>query len=173
MSHIFKMVAFGLTIICIGIFDVSCMNPFAPKLVEGQASILSDQKTISGIFENFSYSYKFKDTLVYGKLLSDDFTFTYTNYEKGGISVSWGREEDMLSTSGLFTAAQSMDLIWNQSSALYGDSNSVNVTAGLSLNILFDPTYSESFHGWAVFHLVRQGPGEVWKIASWTDLSTN
>ena len=126
-----------LAFICV----YSCTNPFAPKLATGSHDILTDQKSIDGVFENFRYAYIFKDTLVYGKLLADNFTFTYHNYDKN-VDVTWGRSEDMMTTLGLFNAAQSVNLIWNQVVLAIGDSSRINITRGFTLNIVFDPTYS-------------------------------
>jgi len=148
----------------------SCTNPFAPKLSEGSREIITDQKTIEGVFENFRYSYIFKDTLVYGKLLADNFTFTFHNYDKN-IDVSWGRSEDMIITAGLFNAAQSLDLIWNQVIVSFGDSTKVNITRGFTLNIIFDPSYSEEVVGRVNLTLIRPSEGSMWQIERWIDES--
>ena len=44
-----------------------CTNPFAPSLAEQapDTPILGDQRTVEGVFQNFRYSYLFRDTLVY------------------------------------------------------------------------------------------------------------
>jgi len=148
----------------------SCTNPFAPKLADGNHKIISDQKTIDGLFENFRYSYIFKDTLVYGHLLADNFTFTYHNYEKN-IDISWGRTEDMISTSGLFNAAQSLNLIWNQVVVSMGDSTRLNITRGFTFNITFDDSYSEEIVGRVNLTLVRAHQDSVWLIEKWIDES--
>lgn len=160
----------NFTIILLSFVLTSCFNPFAPRLGEGKQEIISDQKSISGVFENFRYAYIFKDTLVYGKLLTDDFTFTYRNYDKN-IDVTWGRDEDMLTTSGLFTASQSLDLLWNEIIISSGDSSTIDIARGFSLTVIFDPTYTERIQGRAVLRLVRNSPGDVWKISRWRDES--
>jgi len=148
----------------------SCLNPFAPKLVEGRHSIITDQKYINGVFDNFRYAYIFRDTTVYGKLLANDFTFTYRNYERN-VDVSWGRDEDMLTTSGLFSAAQSVDLTWNEIVVAIGDSSTMDISRGFSLTITFDPTYTEQIQGRASLRLVRKSPGDIWQISLWRDES--
>lgn len=152
------------------ILIVSCTNPFAPKLTEGNQDIITDQTFIDGVFENFRYAYIFKDTLVYGRLLADNFTFTYHNYEKN-IDVTWGRTEDMITTNGLFNAAQSLDLIWNQVIIAIGDSSRINISRGFNLNVIFDPSYSEQIIGRVNLILVRPENNGVWKIEKWTDES--
>ena len=148
----------------------SCMNPFAPKLVEGKQSIITDQKYINGVFDNFRYAYIFRDTTVYGKLLTNDFTFTYRNYERN-VDVTWGRDEDMLTTSGLFSAAQSVDLTWNEIVVAIGDSSTMDISRGFSLTVIFDPTYTEQVQGRASLRLVRKSPGDIWQISRWLDES--
>ena len=61
------------------ILFASCENPFSPKLAGNiiEETVLGDQTTVDGVFKNFRYAYIFKDTLVYGNLLTDNFTFIY------------------------------------------------------------------------------------------------
>ncbi len=162
----------SLFILATGIILVSaaCNNPFAPKLADGSHQIIADQRTVEGLFENFRYSYIFKDTLVYGRLLADNFTFTYHNYEKN-IDVSWGRTEDMIATAGLFNAAQSLDLIWNQVVISLGDSLRLNITRGFTLNITFDPTYGEEIVGRVNLTIKRAHADSIWQIERWIDES--
>ena len=164
-----KILLIFIALYSIFIFE-SCDNPFAPRLTDGSHQIIADQTTVDGLFENFRYSYIFKDTLVYGRLLANNFTFTYHNYEKN-IDVSWGRDEDMLTTAGLFNAAQSLDLIWNQVVISMGDSTRLNITRGFTLNITFDPTYTEEIVGRVNLTIVRMNPDSVWLIERWIDES--
>ncbi|HSD62257.1 MAG TPA: hypothetical protein VLB50_00605, partial [Ignavibacteriaceae bacterium] len=81
-----------------------CKNPFAPAFnenINGNNSTITDQKTIEGVFQNFQYAYTFKDTTIYGNLISEDFIFTYRDYDLG-FDVSWGRDEELKTTYGLF-----------------------------------------------------------------------
>ncbi|MEY5130316.1 MAG: hypothetical protein RL734_383 [Bacteroidota bacterium] len=90
----------------------SCTNPFAPKLSDTPLgeNVFADQKTVDGIFQNFRSAYLYKDTLAYGRLLDKDFIFIYRNYETG-VDGTWGRDQDMFTTSGLFNATQNLDPI--------------------------------------------------------------
>jgi len=89
----------------------SCINPFAPARMDADAGfVIGDQTTISGFFQSFSYAYNMRDTVVYGKLLADDFIFTYMNYKEGMV-FSWTRDEDMRATYRLFNAAQNFDFV--------------------------------------------------------------
>jgi hypothetical protein len=149
-----------------------CTNPFAPALNENPAedAVLGDQTTIEGVFRNFRYAYTFKDTVVYGKLLHNDFTFIFRNYEKG-VDESWGREEDMISTSRFFQASQNLDLIWNDVVIAIGDSLVQDISRGFNLTIVFDPTDIVTITGRANFRLMREHSDDVWKIIRWRDES--
>lgn len=154
---------------------VSCTNPFAPALADddGHGSslpVLGDQKSIDGLFENFRYSYFFKDTLAYGNLLSSDFKFIYRNYDRG-VDVSWGRDEDLYTTNGLFQAAQMLDLIWNEIIISLGDSLTRDISRSFSLSIMFSPTDIVNIQGRASFHIRRDNIEKPWKIAVWRDES--
>jgi hypothetical protein len=151
---------------------MSCENPFAPARYSGPESstILSNQKTIDGVFQNFRYAYTFKDTLVYGKLLSSNFTFVYRNYDLGA-DYSWGRAQDMLSTNNLFQAAQNLDLIWNEIVLSNGDSLVYAVSRSFNLSIVFNPSDVVRIQGRAYFELRRETVDDVWQIYKWRDES--
>lgn len=153
------------------LFD-SCTNPFAPGLESNDqgSTLLGDQTTIDGIFQNFRYSYIFKDTVVYGKLLHEDFTFIYRNYDKG-VDLSWGREEDMRTTSRMFSGTQNLDLIWNEIAFSVGDSLLLDVARGFTLAITFSPSDIVNIYGRANFRLKRNSSDDIWKIIQWRDES--
>lgn len=155
------------------IFIISaCENPFAPKLATGtrKNGIISDQMTIEGVFSNFRYAYKYKDTLIYGNLLATNFMFVYRNYDKG-VDASWGRAEDMNSTYGLFQAAQSLDLYWNDIVMERGDSVRRDVSRSFTMNITFSPTDILPIQGKAILRLERPDTLNPWRIAEWRDES--
>ncbi len=87
---------------------IGCKNPFSPTLdtnPNNSGSTLSDLKTINGVFQNFQYAYTFKDTIIYGQFISQNFTFTYRDYDKN-FDVSWGRDDEMKTNYGLFQNTQ-------------------------------------------------------------------
>lgn len=151
---------------------VSCTNPFAPALFkDGQEDFnLADQRTVEGVFKNFSYAYKFKDTVIYGKLLHRDFTFNYRNYDKN-IDPTWTRSEDMIATARLFAAAQDLNLVWNEILYTRGDSVFLDISRSFSLTITFAPNDVVNIFGKAIFYLKRDNPQEEWKIFLWRDES--
>lgn len=158
------------------IFLIGCTNPFAPKLVDYSAGIgsVSDQTTIDGLFSNFAYAYKMKDTVVYGNLLAEDFVFTYTNYDRDPVvNESWGRDIDMITTSRLFNAAQRLELIWNEISLSISDSLKMIITRSYALDVMFNPDDRFKLQGKANFTLVKASDNAPWKIQQWRDITNN
>ncbi len=156
----------------IGLVLHACTNPFAPSLAErdGSAPILGDQRTVDGFFQNFRFAYVFRDTLTYGRLLDRSFAFVYRNFDRS-VDVSWGRDEDMMATLGLFNAAQQLDLVWNDIIAADGDSLAYNVSRGFTLTITFSPTDVIRANGRVTMRLERPASTEPWKVVRWRDES--
>lgn len=154
------------------LFLSACTNPFAPKLSNGELSqsLLGNQKTVEGFFKNFKYAYQFKDTLVFGKLLADDFTFIFRDYNLG-IDKTWGRSEEMLSTWGLFQGTNSADLNWNEAVQTIGDSLVLDISRSFSLNIEFNPNDIVRIYGRANLRLKRNSSDQEWRMQSWRDES--
>ncbi len=155
-----------------GLLVSACTNPFAPALADDSqaAEVLGDQRTVAGLFQNFRYAYVFKDTLTYGRLLDRTFSFVYRNYDKG-IDVTWGRDEDMLATHGLFNAAQQLDLVWNDVVITEGDSLAQTISRGFNLTITFNPSDIIRAQGRVNLRIERPSIGDVWKIVRWRDES--
>ncbi len=150
-----------------------CVNPFAPALDESagnSSSALSDQTTTDGVFQNFQYAYTFKDTVIYGRLISPDFIFTYHDYDQG-IDVSWGRDDEMKTTYGLFQNSQRLDLIWNNIILSSSDSTSATIVRGFNLTITFNPTDVERIDGRVNMTLKKDPSTNKWLITKWIDES--
>jgi hypothetical protein len=149
----------------------SCENIFSPKLdVTTPASILTDQKTIEGVYQNFKYAYTFKDSTVYGNLLAEDFVFTYRDYESG-FDVSWDRATEMRTTTGLFNNAQKLEVVWNNIIFQGGDSLEQTVKRSFNLTITFNPSDVVRLNGFADMAFKRNSTEAVWKITRWRDES--
>lgn len=147
----------------------SCENIFSPRLDNNTpASIITDQKTVEGVFQNFKYAYTFKDTTVYGNLLDDQFVFIYRDYSLG-YDISWDRNTEMRTTSGLFQNSQKLEVIWNNIIFEGGDSLSKNVKRSFNLTITFNPSDVIRLNGFADMNLVRNSSNDVWKIIRWRD----
>ncbi len=150
-----------------------CKNPFAPALDENSnnpSSTISDQKTIDGVFQNFQYAYTFRDTIIYGNLIDENFIFTYRDYDQG-VDVSWGRDEEMKTTYGLFQNSQQLDLIWNNVVLSTVDSSSANIVRGFNLTITFSPTDIQRLDGRVNMTLVKDPQTSKWLITRWIDES--
>ncbi len=151
-------------------FLVSCINPFAPKLndeIGSAGDLISDLKTVDGVFQNLQYAYTFKDTTIYGELISRGFSFSFRDYELG-VDISWGRDEEMKVTNGLFHNTERIDLIWNNIVAISSDS--VNIIRSFNLTITFNPTDIIFVDGRVNLDL-RKNEEQKWQIVNWIDES--
>jgi hypothetical protein len=147
-----------------------CVNPFAPGRDDTPAQSACDPHTVEGLFQCFQAAYTFRDTLVYGPLIDPAFVFVYRNYDVG-VDVTWGRDDEMRTTFGLFQNAQKLDLIWNNIISSTTDSNRVNVVRGFNLTLVFNPSDIERVDGYANLTLERARSSDPWKIVLWRDES--
>jgi len=158
---------------CVLILVSACTNPFAPKFdadFDSGGPPISDQSTIEGVFQNFQYAYTFKDTLIYGNLITSDFTFTYRDYENG-FDVTWGRDEEMRTTNGLFQNSQRLDLIWNNIVLSTIDTLDANIVRSFNLNITFNPTDVVRIDGRVNVSLKLDPVSNKWRMTRWIDES--
>lgn len=135
--------------------------------ISGDDGLITDQTNINGVFQNFQYAYSFRDTTIYGDLLAKDFIFTYRDYDLG-FDISWGREEEMRVTYGLFQNVQRLDLIWNEIVSLTSDST--NIIRSFDLTITFNPTDIIDVDG-RVNLTLRKNENSKWQIVNWLDES--
>lgn len=127
---------------------------------------IADQKNIEGIFTNFQYAYNFKDTSIYSGLLNSGFTFIYRDYDRG-YDVSWGKEEELKTTYGLFRNAQNLDLIWNNIVLLSSDSTSI--IRSFNLTVSFSSTDVFRLNGRVNLALSKDQNTGRWTIERWFD----
>ena len=150
-----------------------CKNPFAPALdnrPNNDGATISDLKNVNGVFQNFQYAYVFKDTTIYGKLIAGDFLFTFRDYDQG-IDVSWGRDEEMKTTYGLFQTSQRLDLIWNNEILNTQDSLNATIIRAFNLTITFNATDIVRVNGRVNLSLRKDPILETWAIVRWIDES--
>lgn len=140
------------------------------KTPGSNGSTLSDLKNVDGVFQNFQYAYVFKDTTIYGKFIAEDFLFTYRDNDQG-IDVSWGRDEEMKTTYGLFQNSQRLDLIWNNEVLSTQDSLSATIIRAFNLTITFNPTDIERVNGRVNLSLKKDPVSNTWAIVRWIDES--
>ena len=164
-----------IIIIGIAVAHVAACNPFAPGLdtgSDGGESILGDQSTIEGVFQNMKYAYTFRDTTIYGQLLNSDFVFVFRDYDRG-VDISWGRDEEMRTTNGLFRNVQRLDLVWNNIISLSVDSSdkASDVSRNFNLTVTFNPGDIIRVEGYASLALMRREADSPWMIVRWRDVS--
>ncbi len=109
----------------------------------------------------------FKDTTIYGGLINSNYSFIYRDYDLS-VDVSWGRDDDMRVTYGLFQNSQRLDLIWNNIVSMAEDST--NIIRSFNLTITFNPTDIINVDGRVNLDLEKNDKG-VWKIVNWIDES--
>lgn len=134
------------------------------------SSTISDLKTVDGVFQNFQYAYVFKDTTIYGELITEDFIFTYRDYDEA-IDVSWGRDDEMKTTYGLFQTSQRLDLIWNNEVLNTQDSLNATIIRAFNLTITFNATDIVRINGRVNLSLRKDRMSEKWAIVKWIDES--
>ncbi|MEK6649777.1 MAG: hypothetical protein AABY75_02280 [Bacteroidota bacterium] len=152
---------------------MAACNPFAPGLdnsVGGPESLLGDQTTVEGVFQNVRYAYTFRDTTIYGQLIGGDFLFSFRDYERG-VDATWGRDEEMRVTSGLFQSAQRLDLVWNNILVQSVDSAGTRATVSrnFALTVTFNPSDIIRADGYASLTLTRRASGDPWMVQRWRD----
>jgi hypothetical protein len=152
--------------------SLSCLNPFAPGLdAEPGRGICPDLTTIEGLFCTFQNAYSFRDTTLYGSLIAPDFAFVFRDYENS-VDVTWGRDQEMRSTYGLFQNVQVLLLTWNNIISEYSSGDTAySVVRSFNLTVTFNPSDVERVDGYANFQLRREGGSEPWKIIRWRDES--
>jgi len=160
----------SLSVVSTSLLLSACLNPFAPGLDTSPATSSCDQTTIDGIFQCFQNAYTFRDTTAYGELLDGDFIFVYRNYELG-IDITWGRDEEMRVTYGLFQNAQNLDLIWNNFVTRIESDTTATAVRSFNLTVTYNPSSIDRVDGYANVSFARRSRDDLWKITLWRDES--
>lgn len=129
-----------------------------------------------GIFQNLKYAYTFRDTTIYGRLIDGNFLFVYPDYDQGGAEFSWGRDEEMKTTSGLFKNVQRLDLVWNNvidSSSNDAYKTQISISRGFNLTVTFNASDIVRIDGYASLQLGRPSTDNPWMIVRWHDDSNH
>lgn len=150
---------------------IACVNPFAPKLdtLLG-VSACSDLTDIQNVLCTFRNAYSFKDTTLYGEIIAPEFTFVYRDYDRG-VDVSWGRDDEMRTTYGLFQNVESLTLIWNNEIPLIESDTLRTIQRAFNLTVTFNPSNIDRVDGNAVLTFARATAHDAWKIVYWRDES--
>ncbi len=150
----------------------SCANPFAPALDKSNrtGAGIGDLRTIEGFFQTFRFAYLTRDTTLYGKLVSDNFQFTFTNTQN---QETWARDVEMRTTYGLFRNSELLDLQWNSVVFQSGNDDSLQaeVWRTFFLRFGFSATNTQELQGQARLILTRNAPTAPWQMSRWDDFS--
>ncbi len=157
---------------------IGCDNPFAPNIDYNHGnstSGIADLTHIDGIFTNIAYAYTFKDTLIYGQTLNQDFTFTYRDYDLEH-DVSWGRQEELRITENMFQNSEQLSLVWNKIISVTVDTLTKDTTQmirGFNLSVVFNPSDVLRIDGRVnlTFQVDSSGSQKKYSILKWIDES--
>jgi len=152
------------------VISSGCLNPFAPGLDESPAGSSCDQTTVEGMFQCFQNAYTFRDTVAFGQLLAGSFIFVFRDYDLG-IDITWGRDEEMRVTYGLFHNAQKLDLIWNNFVTNTESDTTATAVRGFNLTVTYNPSSIDRVDGYANITFTRVAKGDPWRITLWRDES--
>ena len=174
-SKLFAKVRTFVLIFIIGIFLQSCLNPFAPKLIENKGNsdlLITEQKTPEEVLQNFRYAYIFKDSLIYSEILDSSFVFVYfdPNIGTSGQFVSWGRDLDLKTTGQMFRRFDVIDLVWNSTIFQSVQETTGQITKSFNLTMI---TKDDDIRisGAAVFSFRKSPVSEKWRMIKWKDES--
>jgi len=157
-------------LITLVLFAQGCLNPFAPGLDNSPGESACDQTSVDGIFQCFQNAYSFRDTAAFGVLAEGYFVFVYRDYELG-IDITWGRDEELRATYGLFQNAQSLDLIWNNFVTRTETDTTATAVRSFNLTVTYNPSSIDRVDGYANLTLSRPAAGAPWRINLWRDES--
>jgi hypothetical protein len=166
-----KILFIVIFIAMISLPGIRCINPFAPRIdSELSTQTCSDFRNIENLFCAFRNAYAFKDTNLYGSLIDSKFTFSYRDYDHG-VDISWGRDDEMRSTYGLFQSVQSISVIWNTLISSDTGETRRSVVRGFNLTVTFNPGDVERIDGYANLVFTRATADDPWKLIHWRDES--
>lgn len=156
------------------IFYSGCFNPFAPELtnsLETSDMIVTAQQSPDEVLQNFKLAYTFRDSLLYSNVLDTSFLFVYFDPNEGssGRFISWGREDDLSTTGGLFRHFQVIDLVWNATLYEILEDDTGELSKGFSLTLVGEES-DYKLSGRAVFSF-KKCQDNVWRITRWKDES--
>ena len=152
----------------------SCVNPFAPRELKGDIlnDVLGDPATIDGFYTRFQNAYQLRDTSLYGPLIHPEFIFSYRDPDLN-VDVSWGRTEELNTTTRLFAASRDIQLQWNNIIDIFTNSDltRAQVIRRFNLFVLLDENNVFRTDGATNFILARPDSLANWQLVSWRDES--
>ncbi len=168
ISCIWIFISFSLATLTV--ISIGC-NPFAPDYdPEGLAdqSLSLNPTSIEGYFATFKNAYELRDTVLYGRLFTQDFEFAYFDFEIGQ-EISWDRATEMNIAYNLFQSVQQINLDWNFFTQLDTTEVEAFVVRNFNLTIVQDEQNVFVGAGRARFRLRRNNIGDPWLAYFWFD----
>lgn len=166
-----KMKLFAKGILCIMLASWLSCNPFAPKLAEDaldQADLLGDPASLEGFFLLFKNAYELRDTSLYGRLFTPDFTFAYYDFDLGQ-EISWDRATELNLSFNLFLSVEQINLDWNYFPPPDTTETEAFVVRNFNLTIRENEDTEFVGTGRARLRLRREAPGQPWRAYYWFD----
>lgn len=146
-------------------------NPFAPVYdPDGLANVnlLGDPRSVDGYFQLFKNAYELRDTTLYGRLFTSDFTFEYYDPDLGQ-TIRWDRDTELAISYRLFTSVQQIVLDWNYYTQLDTTVLEGVIVRNFNLTITQDEQTVLAGSGRARLRLRRLAPDEAWRAYYWFD----
>jgi hypothetical protein len=133
------------------------------------------------VLNNIEYAYNKRQTNVYDALLDDAFTFFYTDSDVvgGGTPVQWGRPDELATTSGVLSAASSIDLALDWRDGVTWSEQEAGIETWYFTTVFYhftikigDTTYIPNAGAKAQFTVRNAGTAEQphWKLVEFRDL---
>jgi hypothetical protein len=160
-----------LAILLCSLLSISACNPFAPAYDEdgfNDQDLLGDRTTLDGFFQYFKNSYELRDTSLYGKLFSNDFQFTYYDFDQAA-DVSWDKGQEMAISFNLFRNVQQITLDWNYYLQKDESDTVAFVVRSFNLTIVENENTIYSGAGRAKMRLRRSAVDQPWQVYWWFD----
>ena len=164
-----KLFAKGIALLMLAAW-LSC-NPFAPRLAPdalNQEDLLGDPSTLEGFFLLFKNAYELRDTSLYGRLFTSDFTFAYYDFDLGQ-EISWDRATELNLSYNLFLSVEQINLDWNYFPPPDTTDTEAFVIRNFNLTIRENEETEFVGTGRARLRLRRSAPGQAWKAYYWFD----
>lgn len=158
-------------LLSLSIFWIMGCNPFAPENDPNGLSSLTgalNPTSIEGYFSSFKNAYELRDTVLYGRLFTQDFEFAYFDFELGQ-EISWDRATEMNIAFNLFQSVQQINLDWNFFTQQDTTELEAFVIRNFNLTIVQDEQNVFVGAGRARFRLRRAALGDPWLAYFWFD----
>lgn len=149
----------------------SACNPFSPKLDQESLKdkiIPHSRKSVDGLFGYFKNAYEARDTSMYGLLFSQDFTFSYFDFD-ANVPISWDRSTELNTTYRLFRNTEQITLDWNFYVQKDTTETEASVVRSFNLTIVQNSQSIFTGTGRARFRLRRASAEDDWQIWYWFD----